>query len=101
MDNYLLHSPLYYRKIVVTNQSNTSENAQAIASMVDEVVKADANDVASMVEAFRGCHGAFLASNWWEDLDVTHEIVLLRNLKEAVKTADVKHIVNSVLEDSC
>lgn len=77
-----------------------SENAQAIAPMVDEIVKADANDVTSMAEAFRGCHGAFLVSNWWEDLDVAHEITILRNLKEAVKKAGVKHIVNSVFEDS-
>jgi uncharacterized protein YbjT (DUF2867 family) len=78
----------------------TSEKAQAITPMVDEIVKADANDIASMVEAFRGCHGAFLLSNFWEDFDVGHEMIILRNLKEAVKRANVKHIVNSTLEDT-
>lgn len=78
----------------------TSEQAKAVQPFVKEIVKADANDVDSMVEAFKGCYGAFLVSNFWQDMNVINEMNILRNLKEAVKKADVKHIVLSTLEGS-
>lgn len=78
----------------------TSDKAKAIEPLVHEVVKADADDVASMVSAFKGCYGAFLVSNFWEDFNVDHEMQILRNLKQAVKEAGVKHVVLSTLESS-
>ncbi len=39
-----------------------------------EVVAADLNDKASLVAAFKGCHGAFLVTNFWEGLDVEREV---------------------------
>lgn len=79
----------------------TSEKAKAIAPLVDEVVKADGDDVESMAHVFEGCHGVFVLSNFWEDMDVNHEMQVLRNVKDALKkTIGVKHIVLSTLEDS-
>ncbi len=78
----------------------TSDKAKAIEPLVKEVVKADADDVRSMVTAFKGCYGAFLMSDFWQDMDVAHEMQVLRNFKEAVKEAGVKHVVLSTLE-SC
>lgn len=78
----------------------TSEKSRAIESLVDEVVQADANDEASMVEAFKDCHGAFIVTNFWEDMDAQHEMAMLRTLKEAAKKAGVKHVVLSTLEDT-
>lgn len=79
----------------------TSEKAQAIAPLVDEVVKADAKDKASMVEAFKGCYGVYIVSNFWEDMNVVNEIEVLRNCKDALKEVDgVKHIVLSSFEDT-
>jgi len=77
-----------------------SENAKAIESLVNEIVKADGDDEESMVAAFKECHGAFIVSNFWEDMDVVHEMKTLRTIKEALKKAGVKHVVLSALEDT-
>ena len=78
----------------------SSEKAQKIEPIVEEIVKADANDVDSLVKAFEGCYGAFIVSNFWEDMDVKHEITILRNCEEAAKKAGVKHVVFSSLPDT-
>lgn len=78
----------------------TKDTAKEIEPLVHEVVKADGNDVASMVEAFKGCYGAFLVTDFWQDMNVDNEMQVLRNLKEAVKEAGVKHVVLSSLEGS-
>lgn len=83
----------------ITRDPN-SEKAKALEPIVKEIVKADANDVDSMVEAFKGCYGAFLVSDFWQNMDVNNEMQVLRNLKEAAKKAGVKHIVLSTLEGS-
>lgn len=53
-----------------------------------------------MVKAFEGCYGAFILSNFWEDMDVKHEMKTLRTCKEAAKKAGLKHVVLSTLEDT-
>jgi uncharacterized protein YbjT (DUF2867 family) len=89
-----------YRIRAITRDP-TSEKAKAIAPLVDEVVKADGDDEESLVAAFEGCYGVFVLSNFWEDMDVKHEMQVLRNVKNALKkTEGVKHIVLSTLEDS-
>jgi uncharacterized protein YbjT (DUF2867 family) len=77
-----------------------SEKAKAIKSLVKEVVKADGDDEESMIAAFEGCHGAFIVSDFWQDMDVVHEMKTLRTIKEALKKAEVKHVVVSVWGDS-
>ena len=78
-----------------------SEKAKAITPLVDEVVKADGKDKDSMVEAFKGCYGVFIVSNFWEDMSAENEALVLRTCKEALKEVkDVQHIVLSALEDT-
>jgi len=77
-----------------------SKKAKAIDSMVDEVVKADGDDVDSLVAAFEGCHGVFVVSNFWADMDVRHEMKTMRTIKDALKIAKVKHVVLSTLPDT-
>lgn len=78
----------------------TSEKAKIVEPLVQELVKADGNDVESMVKALKDCYGVYIVSDWWQDMDVAHEMQLLRNLKDASKKTGVKHIVLSTLEDS-
>ena len=77
-----------------------ADKAKALVLLVKEVVKADGDDKESMVKALEGCYGAFIMSNFWEDMDVKHEMKTLRTCKEAVKEAGVKHVVLSTLEDT-
>lgn len=77
-----------------------SEKAKAIEPLVHEVVKADGDDEESMVKAFEGCYGAFIVSNFWQDMDAKHEKETLLTCCAAAKKAGLKHVVLSTLEDT-
>lgn len=77
-----------------------SEKAKAIEPLVNEVVKADGDDEESMVKAFEGCYGAFIVSNFWQDMDAKHEKETLLTCCAAAKKAGLKHVVLSTLEDT-
>lgn len=76
----------------------SSDKAKAIEPLVKEVVKADGDDEASLIEAFKGCYGVFVLSNFWEDMNAEHEMKVLRTVKEALKKSEVKHVVLSSLD---
>lgn len=77
-----------------------SEKAKALEAKGCEVVKGDADDVASMIKAFEGCYGAFLVTNFWEDMSMSHEMETTEKLQEACAEAKVEHVVLSTLEDT-
>jgi len=77
-----------------------SDKAKALVTKGCEVVKADADDVSSMVAAFSGAYGAYLVTNFWADMSMTHEIETIDKLRESVSEAKVKHVVLSTLEDT-
>lgn len=78
-----------------------SEKAKALASKKDvQVVKADIDDVDSLVDAFSGAYGAFFVTNFWEHMNAEKEIQQVRNLADAAQKAGLKHVVNSTLEDT-
>lgn len=87
-------------KVRAITRDPTSDKAKAIEPFTEEIIKADADDLDSMVEAFKDCYGAYLVSDFWQDMDVDHEMQSLRNLLEAAKKAGVKHIVLSTLEST-
>jgi uncharacterized protein YbjT (DUF2867 family) len=76
-----------------------SEKAQALAALGVEVVKADLDDEASLVNAFAGAYGAYCLTNFWEHFSPDKEIVQAGNLARAAKAAGVSHVVWSTLED--
>lgn len=78
----------------------TADKAKAIESLVSEVVKADGDDEESMVEAFKDCYGAFIISDFWQDMDPDHEARTLLTCAKAAKKAGVKHIILSMVEDT-
>jgi uncharacterized protein YbjT (DUF2867 family) len=77
-----------------------SDKAQELARLGAEVVEADLDDEASVTEAFKGAHGAFLVTNFWEHGSPEREFAQARNLANAAKTAGVEHAVWSTLEDT-
>jgi uncharacterized protein YbjT (DUF2867 family) len=74
-----------------------SEKALAIKPLVKEVVQANADDEDSMVKAFNGCYGAFVVTNFWEDMDMNHEMEQTKTIQAAAKKAGLKHVVLSTL----
>jgi uncharacterized protein YbjT (DUF2867 family) len=78
----------------------TKKNALALKSAGAEVVRADLDDVRSLVEAFDGAYGVFAVTNFWEHMSAEREKQQARNIADAARQAHVKHIVWSTLEDT-
>jgi uncharacterized protein YbjT (DUF2867 family) len=74
--------------------------AKALAAAGAEVVVADLDDVESLKKAFKGAHGAYCVTNFWEHMQPAKEIAQAKNLADAAKAAGVAHVIWSTLEDS-
>jgi len=77
-----------------------SDAAQELEKQGAEIVQADMDDQASLVEAFRGAHGAFCVTNFWEHFSPEKEYEQATNLARAAHEAGLKHVVWSTLEDT-
>jgi uncharacterized protein YbjT (DUF2867 family) len=78
----------------------SSEPARALARLGAEVVRADVDDPASLVEAFRGAHGAFCVTFFWAHLSPEKEIEEARAMAQAAREAGIRHAIWSTLEDT-
>jgi uncharacterized protein YbjT (DUF2867 family) len=78
----------------------SSPKAQELAKLGAEVVAADVEDEASLLEAFTGAYGAFCVTFFWEHLSGERETAEARNMASAAKKAGVQHVIWSSLEDT-
>lgn len=88
-----------FKARAITRNSG-SEKAKALANMGVEVVEADVDDKASLIKAFEGAYGAFCVTFFWEHFSPEKENFHARNMAEAAREADVKHVIWSTLEDT-
>lgn len=77
-----------------------SDKAKALAKLGAEVVAADLDNVESLKRAFRGAYGAFCITNFWEHFSPEKEIAQAKNMAQAAKEAELKHVIWSTLEDT-
>ena len=77
-----------------------SEKARSAAQAGTELVQADLNDAESLKRAFDGADAAFCVTNYWELFDPAKETAQARNLAEAARSAGVRHVIWSTLEDT-
>lgn len=83
----------------VTRDVN-SEKAQALARMGAEVMRGDVDDAQSLASAFEGAHGAYCVTFFWDHFSPERETAGARNMAAAAKSAGLKHVVWSTLEDT-
>ena len=76
------------------------DKARALASQGAEVVAADIDDVESLKKAFAGAHGVYAVTNFWEHFSAEKEKAQGKNIADAARTAGVKHVIWSTLEDT-
>ncbi|HZH44156.1 MAG TPA: NmrA/HSCARG family protein [Lysobacter sp.] len=76
------------------------ERAVELAGLGAEVMFADLDDEASLDAAFRGVHGVFAVTNFWEHHSPDAERRQAGNVARAALRAGVRHVVWSTLEDS-
>jgi uncharacterized protein YbjT (DUF2867 family) len=77
-----------------------AEKARALAAAGAQVVRADLDDEASLERAFAGAYGAFCLTNFWEHFSPEKELAQAGNLARAAKTAGLRHVIWSTLEDT-
>lgn len=86
-----------------------SAAARALAARGAEVVRAELDDEASLRAAFKGAHGAYVMTNFWEPRApeqeqqrsaAAMELDHARNAARAAKEANVSHVIWSTLADT-
>ena len=77
-----------------------SEKSRALAAAGAEVVAADVDDAASLEKAFRGAHGAFCVTFFWDHFSPEKEMAQAAAMARAAKEAGVRHAIWSTLEDT-
>jgi uncharacterized protein YbjT (DUF2867 family) len=77
-----------------------SDKAMELKKLGAEVVEADIDDVESLKRAFRGAHGAFCVTFFWEHMSPEKELAEAKNMADAAKDAGVRHVIWSTLEDT-
>ncbi|KOU98383.1 MULTISPECIES: NmrA/HSCARG family protein [Streptomyces] len=77
-----------------------SDRAKELERLGAEVVRADLDDEESLVAALEGAYGAFLVTNFWEDMDAAHEKAQAAALARAAGHAGIQHAIWSTLEDT-
>ncbi len=77
-----------------------SDAAKALAARGAEVVTADLDDEASLVEALKGAYGAYFVTAVWEYNTVEREQAQARAMAGAAKATGIRHAIWSTLPDT-
>ncbi len=77
-----------------------SEKAKALRDLGAEIVTADLGHPESILKAMEGAHGAFCVTFFWAHYSPEQEGAEAKSMAEAAKTAGVKHVIWSTLEDT-
>jgi uncharacterized protein YbjT (DUF2867 family) len=77
-----------------------SDKAKELAGQGAEVVGCDIDEAESVKKAFSGAHGAYCVTNYWEHFSTDREMAQARAMAAAAKSAGVKHVIWSTLEDT-
>ncbi|MEX2178460.1 MAG: NmrA/HSCARG family protein [Gemmatimonadaceae bacterium] len=77
-----------------------SDKAKALTDLGAEVVQADLHDPTSVRRAFDGAYGAFCVTFFWNHMSPDTETAEARSMADAAKSAGLKHVIWSTLEDT-
>ena len=77
-----------------------SEKARQLRELGADVVKGDVDDPESLKQAFRGAHGAFCVTFFWDHFSPEKELAQAATMAEAAKAEGVAHAIWSTLEDT-
>ena len=81
-------------------RNTTSDQARALADLGAELVQADIDNEDSVTRAFKGAHGAYCVTFFWDHFSPAQENAQARNMAIAARRAGVKHVIWSTLEDT-
>ena len=96
----ILNDPLGGFTVRAVTRDVNSDKAKALKTLGAEVVAGDVDDEASLVRAFTGAHGAYCVTFFWAHVSPEKELAEVGAMARAAKTAGVKHVIWSTLEDT-
>ena len=76
------------------------EKARELAKLGAEVVAADIDNADSLKKAFDGAYGAYCVTFFWAHFSPEKEIAEVQTMATAAKSAGLKHVIWSTLEDT-
>jgi len=77
-----------------------SGKAKELEKLGAEIAEVDIDDVESLKRAFRGAHGAFCVTFFWEHFSPERELAEAKNMADAANHEGVRHVIWSTLEDT-
>ena len=77
-----------------------SDKTRNLAGMGAEIARADIDDEDSVARALQGAYGAYFVTFFWAHFSPEKEMAEARNMARAAKTAGVRHVIWSTLEDT-
>ena len=83
----------------ITRDPN-SVKAKELAALGAEVVAANVDDTDSIARAFAGAYGAYCVTFFWDHFSAEKEAAEIEAMAKAAKTAGLKHVAWSTLEDT-
>ncbi len=81
-------------------RDTASDKARELEGMGAEVFKADADDLESLKEAFRGAYAAYCVTFFWHHFSPEKEFEQAENMAHAAKAEGLSHVIWSTLEDT-
>jgi uncharacterized protein YbjT (DUF2867 family) len=96
----ILNDPNSEFSVRAITRDVNSDKAKALVKLGAEVVAANVDDLASLEKAFAGAYGAYCVTFFWAHFSPDKEKAQIRNFAQAAKTAGLKHVVWSTLEDT-
>jgi uncharacterized protein YbjT (DUF2867 family) len=78
----------------------TSEHARTLYHLGAELVAADIDDRASLVDALQGAYGAYFVTFFWAHFSPDKEMAEARNMAAAAKAVGIRQAIWSTLEDT-
>ena len=83
----------------VTRKAN-SDKAKELARLGAEIVIADIDKEESIRKTLEDSYGAYFVTNYWEHFSPEKEIEQAGNMARAAKSAGIRHVIWSTLEDT-
>jgi uncharacterized protein YbjT (DUF2867 family) len=105
----ILDDPASSFAVRALTRNPDSPDAKAFTARGAEVVQADLDDATSLRAAFDGAYGAFVVTNYWEQLPPEQEAQRSRtrmeldqaqNAARTAKAAGLRHVIWSTVEDT-
>lgn len=98
--NAILDDPNSEFSVRAVTRDVNSDKAKALAAKGAELVVADIDDKAAILKSLEGAYGAFFVTFFWAHFSAEKEFEEARNMAEAAKEANLKHVIWSTLEDT-